>query len=254
MKDKPDRPDPYQTAEAQSKANSQAAKDTLKLNSIDQYNTFGSSTFDRNAEGLPTAIRSQLSNQLEGLSQNLQNTGQTQSGFLPTEQFQLFGPQTQQASQQYYDRGAALLEDPFKQQRNDLEVRLDERGLPVGSEARNVAEGNLQRQQALALSDLASQGALRAPELAAFENNQNISNLASTLQLLNSIPKPNQASQASAAIQSTPIAQLINQDYQNQMQDYQNDQAALGGILKTGAQLALAPTTGGGSLIGNFLM
>jgi hypothetical protein len=52
------------------------------------------------------------------------------------------------------------------------------------------------------------------------------------------------------------MGQLAGQQYQGQMNNYnaqlQNQSGMLGGLAKIGGSLALAPMTGGGSLLGSF--
>ena len=94
--DAPAAPDPYKTAEAQYYFNKLAAQDALRMNAIDQYGPFGSTTYQRGEDGLPTSQTVNLSPEMQewldsqfGASTALQNAAQTQLGFLPTDRFQL---------------------------------------------------------------------------------------------------------------------------------------------------------------------
>lgn len=92
----PKPPDPVKTASAQYQFNKQATEDALRLNAIDQFGPFGSTTYQRNAQGLPTSQTVNLSPEVQqwldsqfGTSTALQNAAQTQLGFLPTDRFEL---------------------------------------------------------------------------------------------------------------------------------------------------------------------
>ena len=60
-----------------------------------------------------------------------------------------------QAAQQSYEAQTNLLKGDYAQQTEDLQNQLVSQGIPIGSEAYNQAMGNLQKQQDLALSDIA---------------------------------------------------------------------------------------------------
>lgn len=93
---KPKAPDPYATAAAQYTFNSQAAKDAAKLNAVDQYSPYGSTTFQRNPDGTPKSQTVNLSPEVQGwlnsqfgASTGLNNAAQAQIANLPTDRFQL---------------------------------------------------------------------------------------------------------------------------------------------------------------------
>lgn len=256
--DKPTAPDPAQTANQQSQYNLLAAQNTQKLNAVDKTSPFGSATYQKDASGNVTGMTSSLNPTLSGVVSNVGNTAETLSNYLPTQAFDSTkaAPSTTDIAGTMYGKGAALLQPQFDQARNAQDVSLTNRGLPVGSEARNLSEGNLARQQSLALSDLASQATLAAPaEQQRMINNartdygmpaQQFSAQLGNLGLLNGIMP--QASLPSVSVGAPNYAGLAEQGYQNQMQQYNSDMSGLGNMAKMAVAVGAAPFTGGASL------
>jgi hypothetical protein len=56
-KSAPAAPDPYATSDAQAAANLKAIKDSARINALDQFAPWGSTTYARDNEGVPTAQR-----------------------------------------------------------------------------------------------------------------------------------------------------------------------------------------------------
>lgn len=54
-KSQPKPPDPWQTAAAQSQANKDAVRESAKVNAVDQYGPWGSTTYQRNPDGTPAS-------------------------------------------------------------------------------------------------------------------------------------------------------------------------------------------------------
>jgi hypothetical protein len=57
----PPAPDPVATANAQASANKEAVRESAKVNAVDIYNPYGSTVYERNADGTPKAQRTTLS-------------------------------------------------------------------------------------------------------------------------------------------------------------------------------------------------
>lgn len=259
-KDAPDYPDPGKTAEQQYTWNTKAAGDIMKMNAINQTGPFGTANFQKNAQGMPTGITTSLSPGLQASAGNITGNLGSTSGLLPSVAFDstTAAPDTSYISNELFNRGAGLLADPFAQARNEMDINLTNRGLPIGSEARMLSEGNLGRQQSLAYSDLAHQAALAAPA----EQQRLIGNARTDylqpydqarggLGLLAGLKglTPG-ANQPQASIAAPNYSDLVNRQYNAAMQEYQNNQAGLGSLIKTGLSIGLAPFTGGASLMG----
>ncbi|WP_062235877.1 tail fiber domain-containing protein [Aureimonas sp. N4] len=72
-KSQPQAPDPAQTIAAQSAANKDAVRESAKANAVDQYSPWGSTTYQKNAEGMPTSQTISLSDQGQRIYNGQQN-------------------------------------------------------------------------------------------------------------------------------------------------------------------------------------
>lgn len=246
-KKQPKAPNAMNLAQQQQGYNAQAAQQQLDLNSIDRSNPFGSSVFQRDENGVPTGMTNTLSGALQGGANTLMGAYGSMAGMLPTSAFNstTAAPSTDYLSQAYYDKGSALLQPQFAQARAAQDEQLTNRGLPIGSEARSLAEGNLARQQSLALSDLAGQ----AVQLAPAEQQRLITNARTDYQMpaqmlgtygqnlgiLGGLMP--QVQQASATVGSPDYMGAANQQYQAQMGQYNAQMQGLGQMAGAGLGL-----------------
>ena len=100
----------------------------------------------------PQAVQNQLEGGLQGVTVNQAqgiNTGGLQD---VRDDFALQGNELERAT---FERGRSLLEPQFGRAMRDAEVRLSERGLPLGSEAGSEILGGVQSEQNRALNELA---------------------------------------------------------------------------------------------------
>jgi len=100
----------------------------------------------------PQAVQNQLEGGLQGVTVNQAqgiNTGGLQD---VRDDFALQGNELERAT---FERGRSLLEPQFGRAMRDAEVRLSERGLPLGSEAGSEILGGVQTNQNRALNELA---------------------------------------------------------------------------------------------------
>ncbi len=92
----PPPPDPVAIANAEKSANVEAARETAKLNAINQYTPFGNVIFERDSSGIPIAQRTTLSPDQQSLV-NLQSDigvqlgqlARNQANYISNNQFQL---------------------------------------------------------------------------------------------------------------------------------------------------------------------
>jgi len=142
-KDAPDPPDPRQVAAAQAKANKDTAREQTRLNSMDVFSPYGSSQFYFDPRtNLPIAQVNELTPELQGVfdaqtgvQQGIADQTQGFLGGLPQAgSFSLDQiPGTDQIAQTSYEDQLALMRPDFEEQRETMEIRLAERGIPVGS-------------------------------------------------------------------------------------------------------------------------
>ena len=276
----PKPPDPYKTAAAQYEFNKKAAEDSMRMGTIDQYSPFGSTTYDRNAAGLPTSQTVSLSPEVQswldsqfGASAGLSDAALRQIGYLPEDKFQLptgpsatdyatgaFGSELldpssfsdlSDISQTSYDEARSLFEPDIENARNQMEVQLAQRGIPVGSEIYNQEMDRLDRSANQAYSGAARQAKLDAGNEQSrrfntalqgqtFGQNQyqtNLSNellernqpFAETSALLGTNP-----SFQTPSFMNTPTQNIAAPDYQGQLNaNYQAQLANQGGLWNT---------------------
>ena len=191
----PSAPNPALAIAAQSAANSDAIRESAKISSIDQFSPFGSLTYQRDSEGVPTAQISSLTpgsqeflNTTEDIGNTLGNTAMDLSQFLPNSNFNLDGIQTvspnelsfngglninptitagnnyggdiSAVEQATFDRTKGLIDPEFAISRDQLEQRLADRGIPVGSEAYTKELDRFDRNKGETYSRLASDAVL----------------------------------------------------------------------------------------------
>jgi hypothetical protein len=185
----PAAPDPYATADAQYKYNSQAATDTARINAVDQYGPYGSTTFQRNADGTPASQTVTLSPQVQqwldsqfGASTKLQDATSRQLDYLPSDKFQLptgsadeysrqaFGDavldpsnfDTSQIAAASYEQAKAQFQPDLDAARKAKGIELANRGINPGDEIYNDEMDRIDRQANTAYSSAARQAGLDA--------------------------------------------------------------------------------------------
>lgn len=239
---KPAAPDPVATANAQYKYNTKAMQDTLKANTLNQTGPMGSVTWQRDANGMPTGqtitlsddVQNWLNNQF-GLSGSVGNAALDQAAKLPTEAFSLSNiPSTAEIAQGLYKQQSDLLKPQFNEQANAVEVQLANRGLPVGSEAYNLEKNRLERSQNTALTNAANNATAAAGQ----EQQRQIGNMLmeyklpyEQLQALETLtPKfvlPGFQQVPNVQAQSPDYTSAVNNNYAQQMKDYNQGQQSL---------------------------
>lgn len=184
-------PDPFETAEAQSKYNIEAAQAAAKLNAVDQYGPYGSTTYERNPDGTPKSQTVNLSPEVQqwlssqfGSSTALQNAAQNQLGYLPQDRFQLPGgpdatgyateafgadlldpskfSNTEDIARTSYDQAKSRFQPDIDAARKAQEIKLKQRGINPGDEIYNDEMDRLDRSANNAYSDASRQATLDA--------------------------------------------------------------------------------------------
>ncbi len=252
MKRAPRAPDPTATANTQAGYNRDAAEDTMRLNSIDRNGPFGSSTFERGADGLPTGINTSFAPGMQGTADNIMGAVNAQTGLMPTT---AFNPNTDGSAirQAFVNQGLNYAQPEWARQDADREVMLRNRGLPIGDEAWRGAEDQVSSARNQYLGDLSS----RAFQAGANEEQRQFGNQLTQYQLPQQMAAgglgllqgmngllPN-AQQPQANIGSVDYSGLVNNNYNQQMQQYNNGMTGLGQLAGAGLGLLTAPLTGG---------
>ncbi len=252
MKKAPKQPDVNATAQTQMQYNNAAADSTLKKNSMDRTGPFGSSTFSRDANGMPTGINSQLGPGLQGAADSITGAIGAQAGMTPTG---AFNPNTDASGirQAFVNQGLQYAQPEWQRQDADREVMLRNRGLPIGSEVYNGEEDRVAATRNQYLGDLSN----RAWQAGANEEQRQFGNELTKYQLpqqmaagglgllqgMNSLV-PN-AQQPQANVGSVDYSGLVNNNYNQQMNAYNSKMSGLGQLAGAGMGLLTAPLTGG---------
>jgi hypothetical protein len=259
--DAPKPPDPTKTANAQLGYNTGAAQSTINMNSLDHNGPFGSSTFTHDANGNVTGENTSLSSALQGGSNNTQNNFSALTGNLPTAPINFDNNTVGNIVKNNYDAYSALQQPGRDQTQKNLDVTLSDRGIPIGSEVYNDAQGNLDRANSLADQNAAAGFLNAAPGLQSQldantigEYNAPYTTAASSLGLLsglNGLVSP--APQGSASVSAPNYSGIVQDNFNQQNQQYQDELGGIGSLAGAGLGLLTAPLTGTKGLSNSLL-
>ncbi len=186
----PKAPDPVATAAAQAKLNKEAAVESAKLSAIDQSGPFGSTTFQRRADGTPISQTVNLSPDVQkwldsqfGSATQLQDATSRQLGYLPQDKFQLptgpdatgyareaFGDAVLDSSKfdptkiaaASYEQSKSLFQPDIDAARKQAGITLAQRGINPGDEIYQSEMDRLDRGANTAYAGAARQAQLDA--------------------------------------------------------------------------------------------
>lgn len=256
----PKAPDAMQTAQQQSAFSKQAAGDTLKMNSIDRSGPFGSSTFQRDSSGMPTGINSSLSPDLQGSAGNVTGALGTSTGLLPSTGFN----PTVDASgirSAYQDNAMLQAQPEWARQDKQNEVRMAERGLPIGSEAWGDVQNQVGEQRNQYMRGAANDSYIAGTqeEQRQYDNQlgeyklpwETSANSLGLLQGYNGLIP--QAQQPQASVQTPDYMGASQNSYNAAMNQYNNQMSGLGQLAGTGLGLLTSPLTGAAGLSNTLL-
>lgn len=241
----PTPPDPYKTAQAQTKSNIDTATAQTNLNQVDQVTPTGSLKYTqvgKNADGTPhyvatttlTPAQQALLETNQGTQQNLANTAKTQSGRLDQLLAQPFDLSNDATEARLMDLGRKRLDPVLADRRAAQETDLINRGIRPGSDAYDRAHTLLDQSENDAYDNLLLSGHSQAVSDALAQRNQPINELIG-LSSGTQVQQPQFASTPQTGVGGTDIAGLINQDYTTRSNNYQQQQSDLyGGLFGLG--------------------
>jgi len=261
MKSAPKAPDAKKTAAIQDQYNQKAEQRALAYNRVDQLDPFGNSLnwiqTGTDAKGNPTFGAAQGLGQLGmGYAGGLAGLGGQYFDMAKNYLQQPFDLNSQGAFDQAYGYATANLEPRFEQSRAAAENRLRNQGLDPTSEAYRSQMNDLALQQNEARNNLVTglQGQLFNQGLQGRQ--QQIGELAQLaspgISFGNNVLNPSYAQVPGVGTSAPDYQGARMQQYQGDLNSYNNSMAGLGGLAKIGTSLALAPMSGGGSLVGSF--
>lgn len=224
-------PDPYKTAAAQTGANKEAIDESAKVNAVDQSAPWGSTTFTRDANGVPTKqtialgpAEQQFYNTSNVIKNSLAGKAQGYLDYLPTDKFTGPGDTAGDAvANALYQRKLKMVQPQLDQADNALKVQLSDRGIPIGSEVYNNEMNRLGQAKSDTLASLSQDATLAGGQeydrqLADMLTlrNQPFNEVSAFIQGTPAMPTPQFQSTPSYQMQAPDIAGLINNQYNQQ--------------------------------------
>jgi len=247
----PKPPSVRKMTQQQTIANRQAAQDTLRANAIDRYGPYGSTTFDRDAQGNPVAQRVSLSPQMQGIFDTqadvqggIAGASHNALGFLPGTAFDPSTlPGTDQIAQTFYDSKVARMTPQFNDTWRNLEVTLSDRGIPIGSEVWNTEQDRFERAKNEALGQAAMQAELAAGNEyqrlfgnALATRNQGYNELGRLVGMQSGVPVPDYVKLPGVSVAAPDVTSAAWSNYAARQQNY-----ALPQLLGAGFKVASNP-------------
>lgn len=250
----PKPPDPVKTAQAQAGMNRDTAITQQQLNMTDQYNPWGSVTYDKtgtdgfyDSQGkwVETPKYSQTTtynpeqqaifDKTTEAQGNLANIAADQSSFLQDYLDKPFTFDNQDAADWAYDLGASRLDPRFAQQKQQLDADLINRGIRPGTPAYDAEMARFGQTKNDAYNQLMLNGRSQAFNEALQTRSQPINELSALLsgsQIAN--PGTQSPGTPQTGVGGVDYTGLVNQQYQAKLQ---NSQAAMGGLFGLGSAL-----------------
>lgn len=246
-------------------ASQQSANNTATSNNAKAANTtgpFGSATTQVDANGMPIGQTRALSDHLTAAGNNVQAGVQQSSSWLPDQKFSLSDvPDGMDIAGATYKQGMTYLQPEFDRQNKTQEVRMSERGLPIGSEAWKDSTATLGDVQGRQMTDLAMRSILATPaeqqrqiQNKLLERNQGYQDTSQGISLLSAMN--GLAPNVQPIAQQTPVDAdgAYGNQYKSEADAYAAKQAGIQNAIKMGVGLATMPFAGpmgmGSSLLG----
>ena len=222
-------PSASEIANQQGRLNSKAARETAALSAVDQFSPFGSTTFMRDTDGVPTAQNITLSPELQRIfnaNSNAAGTMAENAGILamqlPTDLFDASSIPDQSAiSQDIFDARMSLLRPELDRQRELTNVGLANRGIPINSQISEFERNRMDQaaRDALFREAVDADSAARTEHQRLFQNEmagrtQNINEIGALISGAPSLPTPSFAATAAPNVAAPNVAsahQIANQ-------------------------------------------
>lgn len=261
----PSAPDPNLVAQAQSRANNQAASYNAALNRTSSVGPYGSSTWGVTGIDPTTGApiygnNTTLNPNAQGALNNQQANQNAQTGLagniLNNSASMLANPLdpsgiNQNAAKAAYNSSMDLIQPQQDQAQEALKSQLAAQGITdPNSQAYQQATGNLNRQQQWQNNNLANQSTLTGIQAGNTAFNQNALAQNQAMSLYNGLNNPNigmpttLGSNYSTSTNPTDMASLYNNVYQGQIGNYNTQvgqqNALLGGLSQLGSAYLMA--------------
>jgi hypothetical protein len=242
--DAPKAPDPTATSNAQQQYNTTAAKTQNNINSYGQSTPFGSVSYVADSSQ-PSGYR--IVTDVNNTGHTLLNTADALANNTAGMYSQPFNGNNQAVTDKLNQWSGQYLQPLFDQQNSNLEAQLRSQGLTPGSEAYNNAKNLQARNQGDVTTNYLTKNQQQAFDQALAEYQQPQQTIAALRS--NASPGAFQAS-PTATVQPPNYSGAVQQNYQNDLQNYENTWNNIGKLGTAAVGLAAAPFTGGTSLLG----
>lgn len=260
----PKPPDPRETAAASTSTNIGTAIANANLNQVNQvtpdgtlrYTQTGMTTYTDPYTGekysIPQFTATQtlskaqqaIKDQNDAASLNLGTLAKNQSAFLNDYMSKPIDLNNEAVEARLMQLGRARLDPILAQQEEALASRLAGQGIKLGSAAYDRAMAQQGQNRNDAYNQLLLQGRGQAVQEALTERNQPLNEIAS-LMSGSQVSQPNFVNTPNSTIPTTDVAGIINQNFAQQQQAYQqnmaNRNAMIGGLFGVGAAFAGNP-------------
>ncbi len=234
-KSAPSSPDPYKTADAQFAANKKALSYTANVNAVNQYSPYGSTTFKKNKLGVPTRQTVTLNpadqaalGQSRGVRSSLLSSAQ--AGALKPFQAP---DDSAKIADTMYQRKLGMVSPELDRAQKSLDQQLMDRGLPIGSEVYNDEQNRIAKTRGDTLASISQDSILAGGQEQdrqlqnAITQYERPMNEALAWQSGNPMQTPQFSNQPGYNVQAPDVAGQVNQDYQNQLAQYNSQQGSL---------------------------
>ncbi len=243
-KSAPSSPDPVKTANAQWGANRKALWETAKVNSVDQFSPWGSTTYKRDAHGVPISQSVKLAPAQQKYFNQSNATRSSLAGLARGAALTPFSAPDDSAkiADTLYQRKLGMVQPQLDQAQKEMNLQLEERGLPIGSEVYRDEQNRLAKTRGDTLASISQDAILGAGQEQDRQLQEALTKYAlpfNTLSAFNSgspINLPQFQSQPGYQVNAPDIGNYIQNSYQNQLNAYnQNQQSLAGGLFGLGS-------------------
>lgn len=266
----PEAPDPQETAAASTSTNVGTAIANAYLGNVSQNTPDGTLSYDQTGSyqwndpytgqsyDIPTFTATQtLSPEQEQLrqtnvqtQQNLSDLAQNQSSFLNQYMAEPVDLSNEATEARLFDLGRTRLDPVFAERQAALDTKLANQGIQIGSDAYETAKRQAYQQENDAYNSLLLSGRGQAVQEALTERNQPINEITALLSG-SQVSQPSFVNSNMPNIPTTDTAGIINADYQNRLNIWNQQNAAsqgiLGGLFGLGSSFLYGGGLGGSS-------
>lgn len=233
----PKPPDPDKTAAAQTKSNIDTAAAQSQLNNVNQTDAYGNTleyTQSMGPNGVPVwSAKQSLSAPQQALLDTRTQTQQNNANQVQNTLSQPFSLDNDAVEGRLMELGMKRLQPQLDQRRSSIETDLINRGIRPGSANYDRAKATAMQGENDAYNQLLLNGRQQSVNEALMQRNQPLYEQAALAG--SPLTAPQYANTAQTSVAGTDYAGLVNSNYQNQLNSYNQQQSDLfGGLFGLG--------------------